>query len=75
MKGKVEAPQFFFICGPWKLRLETNLVLRLWRSEARGRVLENIVGMPVGSLMILCAKSATLSLKMLSNLRISNKLY
>ncbi|CAH3177527.1 unnamed protein product [Porites evermanni] len=43
-----------------QLRLETNLVLRLWQSEARGRVLENIVGMPVGSLMILCAKSATL---------------
>ena len=32
------------------------------------------LGMPVGSLMILCTKSGTLSLKIFSNLRISNKL-
>ena len=56
-----------------KIRSKSSIII-LWLSEDRGRVPENIVGMTVGSLMILCAKSTTLSLKMLSNLKMSNKL-
>ena len=57
-----------------KVRNKSSIITIYGSRKLKVRVPENIVAMPVRSLMMLCAKSATLSLKMLSNLRISNKL-